>query len=131
MKTKEYVMKTEFPTALIVDDEIDICFILSGIFKNRNVSSSYANSLAEAKVLMKQETPSMLFLDNHLPDGLGVQFIEYVKENYPGTKVVMITAHDSPSDKRLAFKNGADYFIGKPFSINTVRETIDELIRRA
>lgn len=122
-------MKTEIPKALIVDDEIDICFILTGIFKNRNVSSSFANSLAEAKVLMKKEVPYILFLDNHLPDGLGVQFIEYVKENYPGTKVVMITAHDSPSDKHLALKNGADYFIGKPFSINTVRETIDELMK--
>lgn len=117
--------------ALIVDDEIDICFILSGIFKNRNVSTSYANSLAEAKLLMKKEPPSILFLDNHLPDGLGMQFIEYVKENYPETKVVMITAHDSPSDKSLAFKNGADYFIGKPFSINTVNQTIDALMRRA
>ena len=124
-------MKTEVPKALIVDDEIDICFILSGIFKNRNVSACYANSLAEAKALMEKEVPSILFLDNHLPDGLGVQFIEYVKTNYPDTKVVMITAHDTPSDKYLAFKNGADYFIGKPFSLNAVRETIDALIARA
>jgi two-component system OmpR family response regulator len=124
-------MKTEIPKALIVDDEVDICFILTGIFKNRNVETSFANSLEEAKVLMKKEPPSILFLDNHLPDGLGVQFIVYVKENYPQTKVVMITAHDSPSDQRLALKNGADYFIGKPFSINTVHKTIDELMTRA
>ena len=124
-------MKTEISKALIVDDEIDICFILSGIFKNRNVSTNYANSLAEAKVLMKKDPPSILFLDNHLPDGLGIQFLEYVKENYPETKVVMITAHDTPSDKRLALKNGADYFIGKPFSIKTVYQTIDELMARA
>lgn len=121
-------MQTEIPKALIVDDEMDICFILSGIFKNRNLSTSYANSLAEAKVLLKKEAPFILFLDNHLPDGLGVQFIEYVKEHYPDTKVVMITAHDTPSDRHLALKNGADYFIGKPFSINTVHQTIDELM---
>lgn len=131
MNIKEYAMKTEMPRALIVDDEMDICFILSGIFKNRNVSTSYANSLAEAKLLLKEEHPSILFLDNHLPDGLGVQFIVYVKENYPETKVVMITAHDTPSDKHLAFKNGADYFIGKPFSINTVHQAIDALMARA
>jgi two-component system OmpR family response regulator len=124
-------MKQEIPKALIVDDEMDICFILSGIFKNRNVSTNFANSLAEAKVLMKIEAPSILFLDNHLPDGLGVQFLEYVKENYPETKIVMITAHDSPSDKHLALKNGADYFIGKPFSINTVHKAIDALMVRA
>lgn len=121
-------MKTTFLKALIVDDEMDICFILTGIFKNRNVSTSCANSLAEAKISMREEPPSIIFLDNHLPDGLGIQFIEYVKQNYPETKVVMITAHDTPSDKHLAFKNGADYFIGKPFSVNTVHQTIDALM---
>lgn len=97
-------MQTEIPKALIVDDEMDICFILSGIFRNRNVSTSYANTLAEAKASMIKDPPSILFLDNHLPDGLGVQFIEYVKETYPGIKVVMITANDTASDKCLAFK---------------------------
>jgi DNA-binding response OmpR family regulator len=43
----------------------------------------------------------------------------------------MITAHDSQTDKNLALKKGADFFIGKPFSISMVRQTIDSLINRA
>lgn len=124
-------MNTETPKALIVDDELDICFLLSGIFRNKNVPAQVANSLAEAQVLMEKEKPSILFLDNRLPDGFGFQFLDYVKEHYPETKIVMITANDAPSDKNLAFKKGADYFIGKPFSINILRKTIDDLLARA
>ncbi len=124
-------MKQEVPKVLIVDDEMDICFVLSSMFKSKNVSSNYANSLAEAQILMKTENPYILILDNHLPDGLGVEFIDYVKLFYPKIKIVMITAHDSQTDKNLAMKKGADFFIGKPFSISIVRETIENLINAA
>ncbi len=124
-------MKDDIPRVLIVDDEMDICFVLSNMFKNQEVFSEYANSLAEAQLLMKSHHPTILILDNHLPDGLGVEFIEHVKQAYPDTKIIMITAHDTASDKMLALKNGADYFIGKPFSISTVKHTIDCLLNRA
>jgi DNA-binding response OmpR family regulator len=105
----------EAPKVLIVDDEVDICFVLSSMFKSKNVVSDYANTLAEAQLMIKNINPSILILDNQLPDGLGVEFIGYVKRHNPQIKVVMITAHDSPSDKNLAFKNGADYFYRKAF----------------
>lgn len=128
---KDNAMKTEVPTALIVDDELDICFLLSGIFKNKNVPTNIAHTLADAKILMEKSNPSILFLDNNLPDGFGFQFIDFVKNNYPKTKIVMITANDTQTDKSMAFKKGADYFIGKPFSVNIVKQTIDDLIARA
>jgi DNA-binding response OmpR family regulator len=111
-----------------VDDEMDICFLLSSMCRGKKVLSSCANTLSEAQILMKKTPPTILILDNHLPDGLGIEFIEYVKNYYPDTKIVMITAHDSPSDKNLALRKGADYFIGKPFSIKSVRDTIDVLM---
>lgn len=124
-------MIDKIPKVLIVDDEIDICFVLSSMLKSKNVPTRFANSLAEAQVLLQTENPSILILDNHLPDGLGVEFLEYVKRYYPSTKIVMITAHDSQADKKLAMQRGADFFIGKPFSIKTVRQTIENLIARA
>jgi two-component system OmpR family response regulator len=121
-------MKPEIPRVLIVDDEMDICFLLSNMCRGKNVSSSCANSLSEAQISMKINPPSVLILDNHLPDGLGIEFIGYVKKHYPRTRIVMITAHDTPSDETIALQNGADFFIGKPFSIKKVRETIEDLI---
>ncbi len=115
-------------SALIVDDEIDICFLLSGILKNSNLDCRCVNSLAEAKKALAHFTPNILIIDNHLPDGLGLNFIRQVKENYPSVRIIMITAHDTYPDKQAALKEGVDSFIGKPFSRATISSTVDRLI---
>ena len=119
--------KTE--KVLIVDDEIDICYLLSVILKQRNLIPTYVNSLSEAEMALKSETPSILFLDNHLPDGLGVEFIKFVKQNYPTVKVILITAYDSKTEEKIALKQGADFFIGKPFTKAVINDTVDRLVR--
>lgn len=113
---------------LIIDDEIDICFLLSGILKQNNCQTSYVNNLADAVVQLKNSCPVIVFLDNHLPDGMGVDFITYLKKNHPTTKVVMITAYDTPADRRKALAEGADLFIAKPFSREVIYQTVDELV---
>ncbi len=112
--------------ALIVDDEVDICFLLSGILRQKQMKPSFVNTLASAKQSLQQDIPSIMFLDNHLPDGFGVDFIQYVKENYPQTKIVMITAHDGLAERKKAQAEGADLFISKPFT----REVIDYAIQK-
>ena len=113
--------------ALIVDDEIDICYLLSSILRNKNVQSNYVNSISEAKQSLINNIPEIIFLDNHLPDGMGVDFISHIKRNYPTTKVVMLTAHDTNADRSKAISEGADLFIGKPFSRDTINKTLDNL----
>ena len=95
---------------LIVDDEIDICYLLSGILKQKNYRTTFVNTLSDAQLMLKKETPSLVFLDNHLPDGLGIDFIEHIKKNYPAIKIVMITANDGSIDRQKAFEEGVDYF---------------------
>ena len=114
---------------LIVDDEIDICYLLSVILKQRNLIPHYVNTLSEAELALKTDTPSILFLDNHLPDGLGVEFIQHVKNNYPSVKVILITAYDSVTEERTALRKGADFFIGKPFTKAVINLTVDRLLK--
>lgn len=114
---------------LIVDDETDICYLLSRILKTRNnVETTFVNSLSEATETLKHVEPTLMFLDNHLPDGIGMDYIEYVKETHPQTKIIMITAHDSPSDRKSALTFGADAFIGKPFSRDIIHKTVEQFI---
>jgi len=114
--------------ALIVDDELDVCFLLSSILKHRNLQASYVNSLSEAKRVLKEDHHSIVFLDNHLPDGFGINFIEEIKKLNPRVKIVMITAHDTTKDKDKAYTLGADQFIGKPFTRDTILQTIEKLV---
>jgi two-component system, OmpR family, response regulator len=102
---------------LIIDDESDVCYLLSSILKRKHIGSKTAGSLKEAdKVLMENGPLPLIFLDNHLPDGRGIEYISVLKARYPGIKIAMITAHDTLADRQKAKVEGADYFIGKPFT---------------
>jgi two-component system OmpR family response regulator len=112
---------------LIVDDEPDVFYLFSRILLKRNLKSGYASNLAEAALSIQTEIPSLVFLDNSLPDGQGIDFIPYVKQHYPGTRIVVVTANDSAMDKKRAFQQGADDFLGKPLSLELINRTLDEL----
>ena len=114
--------------ALIVDDEIDVCYLLSSILKHKNLQASYVNSIGEAKRALKEGHHSIVFLDNHLPDGFGINFIEEIRKLNPRVKIVMITAHDTNNDRNRAYEQGVDQFIGKPFTRESIFNTIEKLV---
>lgn len=114
--------------ALIIDDETDICYLLSRLLKKKNLDTAFVNSLSEANKALKADHPEIIFLDNHLPDGLGINYIPYIKEHYPTSKIIMITAHDSVDDRAKAFKNGADFFIGKPFTNDIINKAVEAVV---
>ena len=115
------------PFVLIVDDEGDICYLLSSLLKQKQVRYDHVNTLSQAVIALKEETPSLVFLDNRLPDGKGINFIDHIKSNYPEVKIVIITAHDNNSDKETAMKKGADFFIAKPFTRKQIYDTLEQL----
>ena len=116
---------------LIVDDELDICYLLSGMLKQRDFRTGFVNSLSDAIVALKTDTPSLLILDNHLPDGFGLEFIPYVKKNYPEIKIIMITAHDSSADRKKAYDGGVDLFVAKPLNRKMINDAIDKLFMQS
>lgn len=119
---------TSLVKILIVDDEVDICYFLSRNLAKRNFNVSYVHLLEDAEKQIQQENPTILLLDNHLPDGYGINFVTKAKNNNPDLKIIMITAHDSPQDRSKAYTNGADFFLSKPFTITEVNKIIDVLL---
>jgi two-component system, OmpR family, response regulator len=112
---------------LIVDDEKDICYLLSTILKQRYLQAHLAGSLAEADKVIENHKPSLVFLDNHLPDGFGLEYISTLKKKHPAGKIVMITAHDNPSERARAYREGVDFFISKPFTKDIIYQAIEQL----
>jgi DNA-binding response OmpR family regulator len=101
---------------------------LSNILKNRDFQSSCVNTIGEARKLLAREIPYVIFLDNHLPDGFGIDFIEEVKRLAPVSRIIMITAYDTKTDKEKAILKGVDYFIGKPFTRENIFEAIENIV---
>jgi CheY-like chemotaxis protein len=127
----ETIIMTAIEKVLIVDDELDSCYLLSGMLKQRNFRTGFVNSLSDAVVALQTDKPTLLVLDNHLPDGFGIDFIPYVKKNYPEIKVIMITAHDGAMDRKQAYEGGADLFVAKPLNRKLINDAIDKLYSSA
>jgi len=113
---------------LIVDDEEDICYFLSRNLSKRGFTTTTSYSLAEAEKQLEMTRPDILLLDNHLPDGRGIDFVNKINSKYPDLKIIMITAHDSPEDRSKAYSSGIEYFLSKPFSIATINQVVDLMI---
>jgi two-component system, OmpR family, response regulator len=113
--------------ALIIDDDIDTCILLSRILIENKIKSLSVNTLHDAENLFESVNPSLIFLDNNLPDGYGLNFLSYVKEKFPNAQIVMITAHSSDYNRRTALLKGAEYFIEKPFSLNDITKVIHSI----
>lgn len=114
-------------SVLIVDDEVDICFMLKSILRFKNIEAKYVTSLADAQIFLQNHDPQVIFLDNRLNDGFGINHIRSFKQQKPNTKIIMITAYDTPADRQKAFDEGVDFFIGKPFSRDIILNTIEKI----
>ncbi|MBV9961053.1 MAG: response regulator [Parafilimonas sp.] len=111
----------------IVEDEGDMCLLLNIMLQEKAIELDHAKTIAAAQDYLKNENPSVVILDNKLPDGLGVDFISYIKQNYPTVKIVMISGY-TPEAKELAIENGADLFLEKPFTKDQLITSIKALL---
>ena len=112
---------------LIIEDEGDMCLLLNILLNGDEMSLDHVQTLLAAEEYLKKEQPSVIILDNKLPDGFGIDFISYVKNKYPNIRIIMISGFDG-SAKDVAMENGADVFLEKPFSKNQLFEAIMKLL---
>ena len=111
---------------LVVEDDGEMSLVLDMIL-NEKLQLDYVYNLLSAEDYLQKEEPSLIILDNKLPDGFGVDFISYVKKKYPFIKIIMISGFASARD--VALENGADMFFEKPFSsVYEFSEAIDRLL---
>jgi len=120
--------KTKMRKVLIIEDEGDICLLLNIMLKDKNIDLEHVNSLAKAKEYLGKYTPSLILLDNKLPDGLGMDFIQFIKHKYPSIKIVMISGFHPDLTKEIALMNGADIYLEKPFTKDQVFQSVQELL---
>ncbi len=111
---------------LIIDDEKDLCFLLQSICRQKGLTANIVYNLKDAAIELKQN-PQLIFLDNNLPDGSGLEFIHNIRDLTHNACLVMMTAQNSHNVEERAFENGADYFLLKPFNIKLLNNLIDRI----
>ena len=125
--TQAKLQSNKLKKILIVDDEGDMCLLLNIMLTGKETRLEHVKSIAAAKEYLENEEPSVVILDNKLPDGYGIDFISFIKKNYPSVKIVMISGF-SPSAKDVALENGADLFLEKPFTKEQMYHSVQSLL---
>lgn len=113
---------------LIIEDEGEMCLLINLLLDGKGLDVEHVKTISEAVEFLQQYQPSIVLLDNRLPDGFGLDFIGYIKSNYPDTKIIMISGIDASAGD-VALENGADAFLEKPFNKSQLWETVSGLLR--
>jgi two-component system nitrogen regulation response regulator NtrX len=102
---------------LIVDDEADICELVSGLLQDEGYTTRIARDSDSALNAIASRRPNLVFLDIWLQGSQldGLQLLGTVKEQHPNLPVVMISGHGNIETAVAAIKQGAYDFIEKPF----------------
>ncbi len=111
-------------SVLLIDDEKDLCELISRALKIEGFEVDCAYNLAQAKEKLRAH-PGIVLMDNNLPDGTGLDFIQMYPVIFMQSFVIMISADPSLAWQNRAALEGIRAVLPKPFSILRMREIIN------
>lgn len=109
---------------LVVDDEPDILKLLEITLGKMGLTVFTAATVGAAKSELDKNTFHFCLTDMKLPDGNGIELVEFVHDNYPNTPIAVLTAYGTIHHAVEALKKGAFDFITKPISIQVLRNLV-------
>jgi two-component system response regulator PilR (NtrC family) len=117
------------PAVLVVDDEPDICELLSITLQRMQLNPRTANTVATAQRLLKTEQFDLCLTDMQLTDGDGLELVQWMQQYTPSVPVAVITAHGNMETAVRALKLGAFDFVSKPLDLAGLRKLVATAIK--
>jgi two-component system, NtrC family, response regulator PilR len=117
------------PYVLIIDDEPDIRELLEITLNRMSIETYCAENVTDAKELLRQKNIDLCLTDMRLPDGSGLDIVDFIQTLAKPIPVAVITAHGSIDLAILAMKKGAFDFISKPVDLPALRQIISGALR--
>ena len=114
-------MEEQKTRIVIIDDEQDLCFLLSSLLSAQGYEVSSAHSFADGLNALSESRPQWLILDNDLPDAHGWEKTDEILALYPGINIIKISAN--PDSDRTHLQSNVHYLI-KPIHVNSVSALI-------
>ncbi len=114
------------PSILYVDDERLLHGVLDRVFAREGIKVTAISSAIEAVDALKRQPYDLVITDFKMPDMDGLELLAHVRQEYPDTKTIMITAHANVQHAVGAMQNGAVDYIAKPFSTSVLVERVKE-----
>lgn len=113
---------------LIVDDQPGISLLLEELFRKEGYETRTASNGIEAIEKIERKPPHCILLDMKMPGMNGIEILKKVKTSWPAVHVIMMTGFDEKKLVEEALANGASEYFEKPFDIDELRETVNNLL---
>ena len=116
---------------LIAEDDNDINQMLSELLTLNGYRNIQAFSGTEAMLHVKNCPPAAVILDLMLPGMTGEEVLSKIKEESPGTAVIVASARESLKTRIMLLKAGADDYLVKPFDTEELIARLGAVLRRS
>ena len=122
--------KNSTPTVLVVDDEPLIRWSLAESLTERGYEVTEAGDgrMAVAAIETAVRPFDVVLLDYRLPDSADLRLLERVRSLAPSSRVIMITAHNSPELTLGATALGAYRVVTKPFEVDMIAALVNQAL---
>ena len=116
---------------LVVDDEPNICALLSATLRLTDFDVRVASAGREALIAAEEFEPDLVVLDVMLPDFDGFEVAHRLRSSGRRVPVLFLTARDAVEDRISGLTVGGDDYVTKPFSLEEVVLRIRAILRRS
>jgi DNA-binding NtrC family response regulator len=120
-------MKTDF-CVLVIDDEKIVCDRLSVELERAGLHVEAFTESGQALERMSSQPFDLVITDIKMRGPNGIEVMNFVKENHPSTRVIVITGFATVETAREVLKGGAVDFIPKPFKMSQLRDLVMRLV---
>lgn len=121
-------MSQSSPLILLVDDEPDILELLSLTLDRMGLRSEATGSVKQAIARLNSQNFDLCLTDLRLPDGSGLEIVNFIQQSMPQLPVAVISAHGNMQAAIDAMKAGAFDFVSKPIDLKQLRALIESAL---
>lgn len=120
------------PSLLIVDDDEAIRKVLLAMLEAQAYHVGQASNADEAIALFQQHSYDLVLTDYQMPSGSmdGLELLSWLRQNYPGTDVILMTGFATLDNSILALRRGAYDYLIKPITISQVLESVHGCLQK-
>ena len=115
---------------LLVDDEASFRTLIGRELGRAGYEIEGAGNLDEARHALGRRAFDLVLLDVRMPDGSGLELLPEIKEQWPATEVLMLTAYGTVEEAIRAMKLGAYDFLTKPCKLSELEAVLEKAIEK-
>jgi two-component system phosphate regulon response regulator OmpR len=117
-------------TILVVDDEAEVCEVLSEYFVAHGYAAIVAANADAARRAAAEAPLDLALIDINMPGEDGLSLARHLRERYASVAIVMLTSASTVTDRVVGLEMGADDYVPKPFDPRELLARVKSVLRR-